>query len=360
MRNFKVLLGVVLLLILPITLLAQDSNSSYKFTKKGLVKTTINSDSSVQQLTVLKPILIFKGKYELDSENGESQFSIKNARVGVQGDVSKKISYKFMIDLSDNGTLKVLDLYATFKPAKGLKFTFGQGGIQLFNSYTVSPNSTDFVNRPFIGKFFNSSRDIGFTASYTLKQKGFPIALEAGVYNGDGINNPKFTDSPSFSGRILFGSMEGFRATAKFYKTAINENEDYLMWGADLRYDNSLFRFETEYMNKHNYNDFEGYAGDLSSVYAQGLVKVPVNSKTFKRVEPALRWDAMGYDMLDRGFGVNRATVGVNFVLNTNNFKSLFRVNYEHYFRSSMDMSKLFKSETASDNKLSLEFLLVF
>lgn len=360
MKKFKAFFGVMLLLLLPVVMLAKDSQSSYKFTKKGLVKTTIYSDSTVQQLTVLKPILIFKGKYELDTECGDSKFAIKNARVGVQGDVTSKISYKFMVDLSDNGSFKVLDLYATFKPVKGLKFTFGQGGIPLFNSYTVSPNSTDFVNRPFIGKYFNSSRDIGLTASYTIKQKGFPIAIEAGVFNGDGINNPKFTDSPAFGGRILFGSMQGFRVTAKAYKTAINENEDYLMWGADLRYDNSLFRFETEFMNKYNYSDFGGYPGNLSSAYAQGLVKVPVNSNTFKRIEPALRWDAMGYDIFDRGFGVNRATVGVNFALNTNNFTSLFRVNYEHYFRSSMDMSKLFKSETASDNKLSLEFLLVF
>ena len=360
MKQVKAILGVLLLLVLPMVMYAQEAQSSYKFTKKGLVKKTVYDDSTSQQLTVLKPILIFKGKYELDTENGDSRFSIKNARVGVQGDVSKKISYKFMMDLSDNGSLKVLDLFVAFKPVKGLKFTFGQGGILLFNSYTVSPNSVDFVNRPFIGKYFNSSRDIGLTANYTIKQKGFPIAVEAGIYNGDGINNPKWTTSPAYGGRVLFGAMTGFRATAKVYKTKLNDQEDYLMWGADVRYDNSSVRIEAEYMNKFNYYSPEGYPGELSAMYVQGLYKIPVTSKTFKRIEPALRWDGMGYDILDRGLGVNRATVGVNFVLNTSAFTSLIRLNYDHFFNNSMNMSKVFTSEQHDDNKLSLEFLLVF
>ena len=60
MKQFKTILGVLLLLLLPMALYAQDSQSSYKFTKKGLVKTTVYEDSTSQQLTVLKPILIFK------------------------------------------------------------------------------------------------------------------------------------------------------------------------------------------------------------------------------------------------------------------------------------------------------------
>ncbi len=363
---FKSILLGLLLVCLPTIFYGQSDNvlkSDYKLTNKGLVRNTLMEDSTTQSLTVLKPILIFKGKYEISTESGDSRFSVRNARIGVQGDLSKKISYKFMIDASDNGSLKVLDLYVAFKPHKRLKFTFGQGGLPIFNSYTVSPNSTDFVNRPFVGKYINSSRDIGLTLNCAIKQKGFPISLEAGLYNGDGINNAKWTGSLAYGGRLAFGSMKGWRATAKFFKNDINDFEDYFIWGADLRYDNSKVRFETEYMNKHNCADFTEAGAptqSLSTLYAQGMLKFPVSSKTFKRVEPALRWDGMGYDLPDRGLGVNRATVGVNLVLNTTSFVSLFRVNYEHYFNNSMDMSPVFTSVYHNENKLSAEFLLVF
>lgn len=362
MKAFKFVFAGLVAGMLSFSAMGQD-NVNYKITKKGIVKTTVLADSTQEQLTVLKPILIFKGKYEFDTESQDGRFSIRNSRVGVQGDVSKKIAYKFMVDLSDNGSLKVLDLFVTFKPHKRLKFTFGQSSIPLFNSYTLSPNATDFINRPFIGKYFNSSRDMGLTASYTIKQKGFPIAVEAGVYNGDGINNPKWTGTMAYGGRVLFGSMNGWRYTAKAYRTDKNSFEDYLIWGADVRYDNSCLRFEAEYMNKHNYDDIANENGvvieSLSAFYAQGLAKIPVTSKTFKRIEPTLRWDGMGYDFLDRGFGVNRATVGVNLVLKTA-VTSLFRINYEHYFNNSMDMSQVFTSPQHCESKLSAEFLLVF
>ena len=361
MKNFKFVLAGLLFFVLPFSIIAQGGeSSSYSVTKKGLVKTVVSADSTVEQLNVLKPIVIFKGKYELDTDNGDSYFSVKSARLGVQGDVSRKISYKFMVDFSDNGSFKVLDLCFSFKPHKRLKFTFGQSSLPIFNSYTLSPNVLDFTNRPFIGKYFNSSRDIGLTAAYSIKQNGYPIALEAGIYNGDGINNPKWTSTPAFAGRLSFGSMKGFRATAKFYQTRIDATQDYFIWGADLRYATEALTLETEFMNKANNGEKAESAQPLSSIYLQGLYKIPVNSKTFKYIQPALRWDGMGYDLVNRGLGVNRATVGVNFGLNSDSFTSLFRLNYEHYFNNSMDMSALFKNSYYNESKFSVEFLFVF
>ncbi len=369
MRVLKLILVAVLASAFNVAALAQES-VNYKFTTKGLVKTAVKADSTQEQLTVLKPILIFKGRYEVATESGDSRFALRSSRVGVQGDFSKKISYKFMMDLSDNGKLKVLDLYATFKPLKRLKFTLGQGGLPIHNSYTTSPNSIDYANRPFVGKYIFSSRDIGLTMNFAIKQKGFPIALEAGVYNGDGINNPEWTGTLAYGGRLSFGSMKGWRTTAKFLRTKNNELENYYIWGADLRYENSDFKLEAEYMNKFNSLDADKIDADLFSgakqyeslsvAYVQGLVKIPVQSKTFKRIEPCLRWDGLGYDLMDRGLGCNRATAGVNFVLNTDTFLSLFRVNYEHYFNNSMDLSPVFTSGYDKESKLSLELLLVF
>ena len=225
MKNLRFVLALALAMVFIVPAFAQDG-SSYKITKKGLVKSVVTDDSQTEELNVLKPILIFKGRYEMDTESGEGRFALRSSRVGVQGDVSKYLSYKFMMDLSDNGKFTVLDVYATIKPVKGLKFTLGQGALPIHNSFTTSPNVIDYANRPFIGKYLFSSRDIGLTANYTIKQKGFPIAVEAGIFNGDGINNPVWTKKFAYSGRVLFGSMTGFRATAKFLSYNADETNN--------------------------------------------------------------------------------------------------------------------------------------
>ena len=314
-----------------------------------------------QELDVFKPILIFKGRYELDTETGEGRFALRSSRVGVQGDVSKYLSYKFMMDLSDNGKLTVLDVYATIKPVKGLKFTLGQGALPIHNSYTTSPNVIDYANRPFIGKYLFSSRDIGLTANYTIKQQGFPIAVEAGIFNGKGINNPVWTKNFAFSGRVLFGSMTGFRATAKFLSYKSDDFNHTLILGGDVRYENSDFKIEAEYAAKTNTSEEGNPNGEvLSLAYAQSMLKLPVQSKTFKSINPCLRWDAAGYDILERGLGCNKATAGVNFVFNTSVVTSLFRINYEHFFNNSMNMSRVFTTPQQNDSNLSVELLIVF
>ncbi len=355
-RNFRFICAIALLSLFCFTSFAQE-NTSYKLSQKGVMRTSFE-DGTEKTYNVLKPIIIFKTKYEMDLEEGYSKFSSKNARVGIQGDLSKSFSYKFMIDLCNENKLSVLDLYAVYKPSKRLSFTLGQQGLSLYNSWTISPNSLDYVNRPFLGKYFVSSRDIGLAMKYALKNEGFPINAEIGIYNGNGINNPQWNKSVAVGGRLEFGSTkEGFRTSAKFYNLKNADGFTDTYWGADLRYAAKDFKIEAEYMTKEM-NDRE--PGTLSATYIEGLCKVKVNNQAISRIEPVLRWDAMGYDITDRGFGVNRITAGANFVLKTGNCTSLFRVNYEHYFNNSMDMSALFKTPQHNADKFAIEYLLVF
>ena len=355
-RISRLIFVSALVALLSFSLSAQEK-ISYKLTKMG-VSRIIESDNKTESYNVLKPILIFKTGYELDVEEGYSKFSTQNARVGVQGDLNSAFSYKFMVDFCAENKISVLDLYAVFKPSKRLSFTLGQQGLSLYNSWTVSPNSTDYVNRPFLGKYFISSRDMGLSMKYALKNQGFPINAEIGVYNGNGINNPQWNKSVALGGRLEFGSTkEGFRTSAKFYNLKNADGLTDTYWGADVRYAAKEFKIEAEYMTKEM-NDRE--PGSLSAAYLEGLYKVKVNSPLFSRIEPVLRWDAMGYDINDRGFGVNRVTAGANFVLKTGNYTSLFRVNYEHYFNNSMDMSALFKTPQHNADKFAIEYLLVF
>lgn len=352
MTLFRRLFLLVLALLVTVGVTAQDA--SYKITKKGVIKSVENSDGTIEEYTVLAPILVFKSKYELSTEEWDSKFSVRHATLGLKGTASKVFSYCFHVDFCTENKITVLDLYATIKPIERLSFTIGQQYHPLFNTWTVAPNAVDYINRPFVGKYFIANRDIGVTAKYALKQNGFPISLEFGVFNGSGMSNPTWNKSLATGGRIEFGTVkEGFRASAKYYSLKNAQNKRELYWGADLRYAADKFKIEAECLTKNIEEQ------NLTATYLQALYKINSNSKALKRIEPLLRWDAMGYDFLESGAGANRLTAGFNFVMNSY-LTSILRVNYEHYFNNGKDMSALFKEPHYNRNKLSLEYLLFF
>jgi hypothetical protein len=53
-----------------------------------------------------------RGKYEYQTETSESRFEVRNARFSVSGNVHPIVAYKAEIDLSDEGSIKMLDAYA--------------------------------------------------------------------------------------------------------------------------------------------------------------------------------------------------------------------------------------------------------
>ena len=71
-----------------------------------------------------------RGKYEYQTETSESRFEVRNARFSVSGNVHPIVAYKAEIDLSDEGSIKMLDAYARVFPVKDLNFTIGPSGNQ--------------------------------------------------------------------------------------------------------------------------------------------------------------------------------------------------------------------------------------
>ena len=354
-----IFLSIVLLLAAPAV---AQNESSYSLTKDGVIK-TVETEGVTQQFNIAKPIVLLKTKYELGTEEGYSRFSVESARLGVKGDLSKLFSYNFLFDLCAETKLTVLDLNVTIKPLKRLSFVVGQQPKSLFNSWTISPNAVEFVNAPFIGKYFTSSRDIGVTAKYAIKNNGFPINAELNVFNGSGTLNPTWNKALALGGKLEFGSSkEGFRTSIRFYNpaNAATGGRD-LFVGADVRYATKDFKIEAEYMTKQ-------YTGTTAAVVpephstanVQSAYSIPANNSFLSAVEPHLRWDALGYSVYERGFGVNRITAGVNFILKTTVCTSMFRINYEHYLNNSMDLSAFFTNAVNNENKLGIDFLLYF
>ncbi len=300
---------------------------------------------------------MFKSKFEYADETNTSRFSVRNSRLGISGDITSFVSYKAMVELSSEGDFSVLDLYGAINPLEGLNIKLGQSGIPVHNSYTTSPGKLMFANRPFVGKYLAfGTRDIGVSTSYDFKISGFPVGVDAALFNGNTINDPVWTSTPSYSARLRVGNMKGFRTTAKLYKLPKNNLQDYMIFGADLRYEASNWKVETEVMHRKNKVDNDKLVG----AYLQGAYWFPFqNANLFKNMITAARWDAMGSNQTNNNIDVNRITLGLGFSFTNAPFDSLIRVDYEFYFTEN-DLPILNLYEEMSSNKLSVELLLTF
>ncbi len=297
-----------------------------------------------------------KTKYEYASQTKMSRFSVRNSRMGISGLITDPVKYRVQIELSSEGKFEVLDLNGTINLFKGFSVTLGQTSLPLFNSYITTPSQMLFANRAFVGKYFTGSRDIGVLASYKTIIKNIPVELEFGIFNGSSINNPVWTNRPSYAGRILLGSMTGLRATLKFYENPHPGSDDYIFSGADIRYSDNNFKIEAEYMDRYNANQ----KIHRSAFYLQGAYNLYIpEGKLFKIIYPAVRWDIIGEDLHLNKIDAGRFTLGLAFGFSDKPNSSLIRFDYEHYYVD-RPIAEFSKYEEMDSDKFTIELLIVF
>ena len=285
-----------------------------------------------------------RGKYEYQTEEGEGRFQVRNARVSIEGNVTKVVSYKAEIDLSDEGQIKMLDAYTRLKPVRGLDFTIGQMRVPFTIDAHRSPHLQYFANRSFIAKQVGNVRDVGATLGYSFNV-GFPIKLEAGMFNGSGLTDQKdfWTNNINFSAKAQFFLPRGFNITLSTQKIK-PDNVGIMMYDAGAYYHAHGWHVEAEYLYKHYSNNaFDA----VHSVDAFVSYDIPLRKCFFKKISPLVRYDYMsdhsdgmryvdGEEDTSGSLVVNdyqrsRLTGGVTLSLDLP-FISDIRLNYEKYF----------------------------
>ena len=297
-----------------------------------------------------------KNKFERASDTGMSRFSVRNSRIGVKGDINSYASYRVQVELSNEGKFSVLDLSGTLEPIEDFTLTLGQTSIPLFNSYIVSPSEMMFANRAFLGKYFLSTRDLGVNGKYAFDVGTVPVTIEAGVFNGNTINNPVWKNNLAYGGRLGLGNMDGLRFTAKAYNYPNNESNHFLFYGADLRYEASSWKVETEIMKKESRTENNS---DMLSYYLQGAYHIPIKTRMFDFLKPAIRWDAIDERSDEPGFDVNRLTTGLGFGFTQEKFSSILRLDYEWYFVD-YAMPIFAENDEMDADKFTIELLFTF
>ena len=323
---------------------------------------TIEDSVAIKSKTVVRTAKldgVIKTKAEMSTEAGVIRFNVRNSRIGVRGNITDYLAYRLQVELSNEGAFAPLDLHGILKPAKNLSFLFGQLHIPFENNYIITPSEMMFANRAFVGKYFTpGSRDIGAVVQYKFHIGSFPMEGQAGMFNGGRINDPQWTKNPSFACRLIAGDMDGFRSSAKIYKYNSARQADLLLLGADFHYAKNNLCIQAELMNRNLKTDNSNLLGTyIQGEYAIGLPK----AKMFHCLTPAIRWDAMGYDVWNSAFDVYRVTAGINFGL-TYIYDSVLRIDYEHYFMNKNKGFSEFDNRDlhVTDNKVTLELVVKF
>lgn len=347
--NRKVLLAALFAVSIPVMAVADDSNED-KVDRTPKVHGTI------------------RGKYEYQTEEGQGRFQVRNARVSLDGNISKVVSYKAEIDLSDEGQIKMLDAYTRIKPLRGLDFTIGQMRVPFTIDAHRSPHQQYFANRSFIAKQVGNVRDVGATIGYSFNV-GIPIMLQAGMFNGSGLTDQKdfWTSNVNFSAKAQLFFPRGFNLTLSTQKIKPGD-VSVMMYDAGAYYHAHGWHVEAEYLYKHYGHDaFK----PVHAVDAFVSYDIPLRKCFFKKISPLVRYDYMsdhsdgkryntGGDeeadglLIINDYRRSRLTGGFTFSLDLP-FVSDIRLNYEKYFYRSGAIAK-----PSERDKIVIEFMTRF
>lgn len=293
-----------------------------------------------------------RGKYEYQTEEGKGRFQVRNARVSLDGKVAKAVEYKAEIDLSDEGKIKMLDAYTRLKPVRGFDFTIGQMRVPFTIDAHRSPHMQYFANRSFIAKQVGNVRDVGAALGWSFNV-GFPVILQAGMFNGSGLTDQKdfWTSNVNFSAKAQMFLPRGFNVTLSMQKIK-PDNASVMMYDAGAYYQAHGWHVEVEYLFKHYGNDaFK----NVHALNAFVNYDIPLRKCFFSKISPLLRYDYMGdhsdgmryldgEESTEGSFMINdyqrsRLTGGVTFSI-AKPFISDIRLNYEKYFYRSGAIAK--------------------
>lgn len=276
-----------------------------------------------------------RSKFEWQPQIGASRFEVRNARIGVSGNVLTNIGYKAEIDFCDEGKIKVLDVYGKitlFKNQLGL--TLGQMRLPFSVDAKRGPHMLYFANRSFLSKQLGNVRDVGVMFSYHPAKTN--LNIEAGIFNGNGLTNQTpWNDAFIYAARVNY-NIKGVKAEVGFLsqrpdKIRINLFDVSLSWTF-----NNLF-IEGEYMNKHytggafktahGYNVMANYTFPMRKIFHHISVQGRFDGMTDQ--SNGVRNEEGKLELTH--YGRNRLTGGVTFSF-LKKIGADIRLNYEKYF----------------------------
>ncbi len=306
-------LAMILVSQIPVSLKAEENSFSYIPSVHGTLR----------------------AKYELEPEQMENRFQVRNARLSVEGMAAPIVDYKVEADFCDRGKFAMTDAWARVAIGKDYGLQAGQMRIPFSIDATRQPKEQVFANRSFIGKQVGNVRGVGVKG--IAKFPSTALNLEAGIFNTTSISDHQvWLKQMAYAGKINYqlGNVKIEFGVESIVPDSVRVNllDGSVSWQSDR------WLVEGEYICKHYTHDsFKTcHAWNIMANYG-----MPVKWGIFNRLSFQGRFDGM----TDHSDGTrddegrlymteqarNRVTLGAMISYLHPKVKTDLRVNYENY-----------------------------
>lgn len=302
--------------------------------------------------------------YQADFSTDQGSYSVKQARLGIAGNVNEYAGYKFQVDFTRLGKLSsttttingvkvvnsvsanfsdiMLDAMAIISPFKSFEITAGQFKVPFSSDNLKSDQNHEFANRPLLsGNVTPNMRDLGFIMTYKIKG-AVNAELTAGSFNGSGMNKTETDRSLDYSLRAVVSPLKDFSVFGNYYGGKVSgADQTFLGFGANYKY--SALLIEGEYAGK----TLSALTGDINGNSYFGLITYNISTGDgfIKEIIPAFRYEVFDPNTDKDNNEIGRMTFGLTLEFAKITFAH-FRINYEKFD---------YKDGTTNPDKLILE-----
>ncbi|MBN1272560.1 MAG: hypothetical protein JXB26_09850 [Candidatus Aminicenantes bacterium] len=255
-------------------------------------------------------------------QNSNDEFQIKKARIGLDGDVSRHLSFKLQVDFVNN--LSLIDALIETKFASYAKMTVGQYKIPFSLENLTSSHSLDTISRSLTVESLCPGRDIGakgrdigimFSGRHSL----FEYFL--GIFNGTGINNLDNNEKKDFAGRLVLAPFDFLSMGISHYRGQNNspttpDTVDRNRTGLELYVHHGPFSLKGEYI----------LARDDRTKKAGWYLQAGVFFQK-EKIQAIIKYDSLDENTDIREKEKSRITLGLNWYFTR---RTKLQINYEY------------------------------
>lgn len=204
------------------------------------------TDSTVNYKPELAGVV--RVRAEVDTHNGNSRLSVRNARLSLRGHLAAPITYFLQADFCDQGKYLFLDAYIQGEMGRGWTLRGGQFRVPFGRDVFRIPGKYVFVNRSFLARDILNMRAVGGQASYA--PAGTPLTLTAGVFSPEPITaHTRWTNQYTYAAKAVIATGDWrFEASAA---SAAPDSVRFNLADAAVTYTRGPLTLEGEYAYKH-------------------------------------------------------------------------------------------------------------
>lgn len=259
--------------------------------------------------------------YGADWDPGTDTFSLRRARLILNGSIIKDLSFKISLDLAKSPAL--LDAQIEYAPFRAAGLRFGQFLVPFSLDNVTSVADIDMVDRPAVVEALAPSRDIGSSGRdvglavfgrWTIAEYAF------GLFNGTGLNKADTDGHKDFSGRLVLRPFPALAIGGSLYRGKRSPAEGEPLADRNKEGLEGLLTFDRLMLKAEFIHARDGLVSKAGWYATAGVFAWP------RKIQALVRYEALDLDRAVTGDGTHIVTFGLNWFIAG---RTKLQVNYE-------------------------------